>query len=88
MLQVWAMKLTESTNICCISDRVPCTIKVNITQTIMETMVSCKRLCGEWTAVREYKTYYLTNLVCGEGRTNSCYSVPTLENPWTYVKSG
>ena len=35
MLQVWTMKLTVSTNICYISDRVPCTMKVNIKQTFM-----------------------------------------------------
>ena len=35
MLQVWTMKLTESTNICYISDRSPCTMKVNIKQTFM-----------------------------------------------------
>ena len=36
MSQVWTMKLTESANICCISDRVACTIKVNIKKTFME----------------------------------------------------
>ena len=36
MLQVFAMKLTESTNICCPSDRVFCTIKVNIKETSMK----------------------------------------------------
>ena len=35
MLQVWTMKLTESTNICYISDSCPCTMKVNIKQTFM-----------------------------------------------------
>ena len=35
LLQVWTMKLTESTNNCYISDRVACTIKVNIKETIM-----------------------------------------------------
>ena len=35
MLQVWTMKLTESTNICCTGDRVNCTIKVNIKETFM-----------------------------------------------------
>ena len=35
MLQVWTMKLTESTNICYISDRMVSTIKVNIEETIM-----------------------------------------------------
>ena len=53
MLQVCTMKLTESTNVCYIIDRV-----------------------------------YLTNLAFGEGRTDSCYSVPTLENPLTYVTQG
>ena len=36
MLQVWTMKLTESTNICCTSDRVICTVKVNIKEIFME----------------------------------------------------
>ena len=35
MLQMWNMKLTESTNICYISDRVPCAMKGNIKQTFM-----------------------------------------------------
>ena len=30
MPQVWTIKLTESTNMFCISDRVVCTIKPNI----------------------------------------------------------
>ena len=30
MLQMWTMKITESTNIFCTSDRLVCTIKVNI----------------------------------------------------------
>ena len=29
------MKLTESTNICCISNKVACTIKVNVKETFM-----------------------------------------------------
>ena len=33
MLQGWSMKLTESTNICCTSDRITCTIKVDIKET-------------------------------------------------------
>ena len=36
----------------------------------------------------ENKWNYLTNLVFSEGRTDSCYSFPTLQNPWTYVKQG
>ena len=35
MLQAWNMKLTESTNICCTSDKKTCTIKVNIKETFM-----------------------------------------------------
>ena len=30
MLQVWVMKLTESTNICYFNDRVACINKINI----------------------------------------------------------
>ena len=29
-----------------------------------------------------------TKLVFSERRTNLCHSVPTLGNPWTYVKQG
>ena len=35
MLRGWNMKLTESTNICCTSDRVACIIKMNIKETFM-----------------------------------------------------
>ena len=35
MLQVRAMKLTETTNTCCTSDTVVCTIKVNIKERFM-----------------------------------------------------
>ena len=35
MLPVWTIKLTESTNICCTSDRVICTVKVNIKEIFM-----------------------------------------------------
>ena len=51
MVQVWAMKLTESINICCTSDRSVCTVKVNIKERFM--MNSCKFLYGQWTAARE-----------------------------------
>ena len=46
MPQVWAMKLTESTNICCVSDRVPFAIKMNVKETFMEN------LYGELTVAR------------------------------------
>ena len=35
MLQVWTMKLTESINICYVSVRVVCTLKVNIKEIFM-----------------------------------------------------
>ena len=70
------MKLTESTSICCASDRIVCTIKMNV-KTFMGNDSFRKCLYGEWTAVRESKTY----LVFSEGRTDSSYSVPTLGNP-------
>ena len=35
MSQVWTMKLTELMNICYVSVRVSCTIKVNIKETFM-----------------------------------------------------
>ena len=35
MLQMWTLKFPESTNICYISDRVACTIKVNIRETFI-----------------------------------------------------
>ena len=48
-------------------------------------MVSWKSLFGKWTAVREEKTYNLTILIFIEKKMDSCYSVTTLGNPWTYV---
>ena len=48
-------------------------------------MVSWKSLFGKWTAVREEKTYNLTILIFIEEKMDSCYSVTTLGNPWTYV---
>ena len=42
MLQVWTMKLTESTNNCFSIDRVAsCTIKVKIKETVIGMMLSC-----------------------------------------------
>ena len=53
MSQVWTMKLTESMNICDVSDKVACTIKMNIKETFMGNDSFWKCFCGEWTAVRE-----------------------------------
>ena len=47
MLQVWTMKLTESTSICYASDRVACTIKVNVKETFMGNYSFRKCLYGE-----------------------------------------
>ena len=35
MLQMWTMKLAESTNICCTSDRLVCTINVIIQERLI-----------------------------------------------------
>ena len=87
MSQVWAMKLAESKNLCYISDGVACTIKMNIK----------KYLHGKrWFPANAYLLKRLENLlknllanfVFSEGKIDSCYSVPTLGNPWTYVKQG
>ena len=53
MSQVWTMKVTESTNICYVSDTVACTIIMNIKETFMGNDSFRKCFCGEWTAVRE-----------------------------------
>ena len=45
------MKSTESMNICYVSDRVACTIKIDVKETFMGNDSFLK--CGEWTAVRE-----------------------------------
>ena len=73
MSQVWTMKLTESTNICYVSDTVPCTIKMHAKETFMGNDSFRKCFCGEWTC--------LTNLVFSEGSVNCSYSVPTLGKP-------
>ena len=53
MSQVWTMKLTESMNICYVSDRVACAIKRNVRETFMGNYSFRKCLYGEWTAVTE-----------------------------------
>ena len=47
------MKLTESTNICYVSDRAACAIKMNVKETFMGNDSFHKCLYGEWTAVTE-----------------------------------
>ena len=85
------MELTESTNTWHCSDRFIRTNKVNNKKKKKKKwgiMVSWKSLFSKWTAVREEKTYYLKNLVFSEKKMDSYFSVPTLGNPWTYVKQG
>ena len=57
MSQLWTMILIALTKFWYISNRVCCTVKVNIKETLWESMVSCTFLCGEWTAGRKQKTY-------------------------------
>ena len=52
MSQVWTMKLTESTNICYVSDTVACIIRMNVKELFMGNDSFGKYFCGEWTAVR------------------------------------
>ena len=47
------MKSTESMNICYVSDRVACTIKIDVKETFMGNDGFFRCLCGERTAVRE-----------------------------------
>ena len=74
MSQVWNMQLTESMNTY-FNVRVAHTIRVTIKETFMGNDSFCKFICGKWTGAREYKIYYLTNLV-REGRNPG-----TLGNP-------
>ena len=53
MSKVWTMKLTESKSICYASDRVACTIKINVKETFTENDSFRKCLYGEWTVARE-----------------------------------
>ena len=53
MSQVWTVKITESMNICYISDTVVCTIKMNVKETFMGNASFSKCFCGEWTTARK-----------------------------------
>ena len=81
MSHVWTMKLTESTNICYVSDMVTCTINMNVKETFLENDSFRKGFCDESTAVREQKTYYLINLKLSKRRTDSSFYVPMLGTP-------
>ena len=53
---MWTRKLTESTEICYVSDTVASTIKMNVKETFLGNDSFRKRFCGEWTAVRKKKS--------------------------------
>ena len=53
MSQVRTMTLTESTNICYVSETIACTVIMNVNETFMENDSFRKRFCVEWTTVRE-----------------------------------
>ena len=84
-LQVWTMKLTEWMD-ACTSDRVACTIKVNIKETFMESEGFLQMFTWWMDCRQKIKYLFLANLVFSEGRTDFCYSGPTLGNSWTYGK--
>ena len=68
-----------------ILDRVACTTKVNIAERFMGNDGFLQMFIW-WMDSSQSKTYYLTNLVFSEGRTDFCYCVPTLANSRTYSK--
>ena len=80
---MWTMKLTEWMDTCT-SDRVACTIKVNIKETFMGNEGFLQMFM--WWGSQKINTYCLANVVFSEERTDFCYSVPTLGNPSTYGK--
>ena len=53
MSQVRTIKITESMNICYVSDKVACTIEVNVKEAFVGNDSFHKCLYDEWTAVRE-----------------------------------
>ena len=89
MLQIRTIKLAESRNNFCTSDRIVRTIKVNMKERLIGNggflqifmwWINCSQ--------RIQKTYYLTNLGFSERRTDSCYFISTLRNTCTYVNQG
>ena len=53
MSQVWTMRLTESTNICYVSEMVAYTTKMNVKETFMGNDSFLKYFYSEWNAVRK-----------------------------------
>ena len=85
---LWTIKLTGSKKyFFCISGRVTCTIKLNIKETLQKDGFLQKFMswmdCSQIT-----KHLLLDNILFNEGREDSCYSLPTLGNPWTFFKQG
>ena len=79
MSQLWTMKVTASTNFCYISDRVTCAVEVNIKKTFLGNNGFLQTLMWWIDCWQRKKDYYLTNLVCGEGSADSCYSRELLD---------
>ena len=78
------MTLTESANICYISDRVACTVKLIIKETFLGNNGFPANIYIVNGLKSEIKRLSLDKF--SERRTDSCYSVLTLGNPWTYVQ--
>ena len=77
---MWTMELTESDT--GTSDRVACTIKVNIKETFKGNEGFLQMFMWWMDCNQKIKH----KIKFSEGRTDFCYSVPTLGNPWTYGK--
>ena len=81
------MKLTESTNICCTSDRVVCTVKVEYQRNIYGKGWFCTNVYLV-NGLQSDNKRPINWLNTSERRADSFYSVPSLGNPWTYVNQG
>ena len=88
MSRMLTMTLTESTNICFVSDRVACTVKLNIKENFLGNNVFPANVYIVNGLQSEIKRTITWRFFFSEGRMDSCYSVLTLGNPWTYVKQG
>ena len=88
MSRMLTMTLTESTNICFVSIRVACTVKLNIKENFLGNNVFPANVYIVNGLQSEIKRPITWRFFFSEGRMDSCYSVLTLGNPWTYVKQG
>ena len=85
LMQVRAMKFTESTSIWCISVRLTCTGKLNIKKAFMGNQ-GFVQIFMWWIGGSHWIIDLLLEKFCILWRKkNSCYSVLTLENHGTYI---